>query len=92
MKIYGVVDVQIQVFLISALVGSGKLHALATLPSEKSLLPRKPSEPIWTMWRKRHFLPYRASNSDLWAVQPVASPFIDCVIPAPSQVRAFIFV
>jgi hypothetical protein len=41
MKMYGGMDVQVHVFLTSALVVSGQLHAPAALPPEK-----KPPVPI----------------------------------------------
>jgi hypothetical protein len=68
---------------------SGQLHACAAIPPGK--------EPLCADWiggwlgtrtyldyvdgRKSH--PYRNSNSDPRAVQPVASLYADCSIPAP---------
>jgi hypothetical protein len=36
-----------------------------------------------TVWRRENSLPYWESNSDPSIVQPVASRYTDCVIPAP---------
>jgi hypothetical protein len=44
-------------------------------------------EPVWTKWRIEHFWPYRDSNSDPSVVQPVASRYTDCTIPAPCAVQ-----
>jgi hypothetical protein len=41
-----------------------------------------PSEPIWTMWRRENSWLYRDSNSDSSVVDPVASRYNDCSIPA----------
>jgi hypothetical protein len=41
------------------------------------------SRTVWTTWRRENSWPYRDSNSDLSAVQPVASRYTDCTIPAP---------
>jgi hypothetical protein len=34
-------------------------------------------EPVWTVWRREIFLPYRDSNSDPSVVQSVASRYTD---------------
>jgi hypothetical protein len=39
-------------------------------------------EPVWTTWRSENSWPYRDSNPDLSVVQPVASRYTDCTIPA----------
>jgi hypothetical protein len=76
------------VFLTSALVGSGQLHAPAALPpTERS---------AGTYWirgwldlragpnnvEKRAFMLYRGSNFDPPVGQPVASRCTDCAAPA----------
>jgi hypothetical protein len=40
-------------------------------------------EPVWTTGRRENSWPYRDSNSDPSVVQPVASLYTDCAIPAP---------
>jgi hypothetical protein len=39
-------------------------------------------EPVWTTWRSENSCPYWDSNSDPLVVQPVASRYTDCAIPA----------
>jgi hypothetical protein len=39
-------------------------------------------EPIWTTWRKENSRPYRDSNTELSAVQPVASRYTGCATAA----------
>jgi hypothetical protein len=71
---------------------SGQLHATAALPPGKE--PLVPivyevgwtSEPVWKIWRRENYCPYRDSNSDPSVVQPVASRYTDYVIPAPSVI------
>jgi hypothetical protein len=41
-----------------------------------------PQEPVWTTWRSENSYTHRDSNLDLLVVQPVASRYTDCVIPA----------
>jgi hypothetical protein len=36
-------------------------------------------------WRVEKSFPYRDSNSDPLTVQPIASGYIDCDIPAPGR-------
>jgi hypothetical protein len=38
---------------------------------------------LWTTWRRENSRSYRDSNSDPSVVQPVASRYTDCAIPAP---------
>jgi hypothetical protein len=63
---------------------SGQLVTQATLPREKELpIPIGEeagcvTEPKWTTWRREKSRPYRDSNSDHTAVQPVASRYADC--------------
>jgi hypothetical protein len=72
---------------------SGQLHASAALLQAKEFpLPIGQEagwapEPVWTMWRKEKSCPYRDSKSDTSAVQPVASRYTDCTIPAPVVYR-----
>jgi hypothetical protein len=42
---------------------------------------------ILTTWRAEKSCPYRDSNSDPSAVQPVVSRYIDCNIPACSRLK-----
>jgi hypothetical protein len=84
MKAYGVVDVQIHIFLTSALLG-GEWMSFTARP----LYPRG-KNPL-THWiggwvglraglddlEKRKFLPHRDSNSDPSVAQPVASRYPD---------------
>jgi hypothetical protein len=67
---------------------SGQLHTPAALPPGKE--PPVPireeigwaPEPVWTTWRRENSWPYWDSSSDPSVVQPVASRYTDCVIPA----------
>jgi hypothetical protein len=47
-------------------------------------------EPVWMTWSGENPYPYRDSNSDPSAVQPVVSRYSDYVIPA-QQVEAMNF-
>jgi hypothetical protein len=64
------------------------LHAPAALPPENELqVPigqeaEWAPERVWTTWRREKSYPYRDSNSDTSAVQPVASRYTECDIPA----------
>jgi hypothetical protein len=80
MKAYGVVDVQIHIFLISALV-SGEWSASRPgrftpgVPTEQKAVLAP--EPVWTTWRIENSWPYRDSNYDLLVVQPVTIRYTD---------------
>jgi hypothetical protein len=39
-------------------------------------------EPVWTIWRSDNFCPYQDLNSEPLVVQPTASRYTDCTIPA----------
>jgi hypothetical protein len=65
---------------------SGQLHTLASLPpvpiqQDVGWAP----EPEGTMWKGEKSCPYQDWNSDPSAVQPVASCYTDCAIPAPTR-------
>jgi hypothetical protein len=89
MKVYGEADVQINIFLISALVGgdrSAPRHGCFT-PQRKSLrypLDRRPGgapESVWATWKREKSRPYWDSDSELSPIQPVASRYTYCAIP-----------
>jgi hypothetical protein len=42
-------------------------------------------EPVWTTWRKENSWTYRNSNSEPSVVQPAASRYTVCAIPAAKQ-------
>jgi hypothetical protein len=42
-------------------------------------------EPVWTRWTGQNSCPYRDSNYDSSAIQPVASCYTDCAILGPKQ-------
>jgi hypothetical protein len=70
---------------------SSQLHALGALPpgrkSPQYPLDRRLGGPQNRSGIRggEKFCPYRDSNSDLSAVQPVASRYTDCSIPAPIE-------
>jgi hypothetical protein len=63
-----------------------------TLPSTLPLGKRSPVSigwetrwapyPVWKIWRRENSWPYRDSNSVPSLIQPVASRYTDCAIPA----------
>jgi hypothetical protein len=91
MEAYGGVDVQIHVFLTSALVDEWS-----------TLRPRRFT--LGTPWigggvgpttclddmERENSCPYRDSNSDASVVQPVASHYADCAIPALDVTKSYI--
>jgi hypothetical protein len=85
MEEYGGVDVYTRSILSwprHKLEVSGQLHAPAALSPGKE--PPVPIGPQSRSGRRREkFLPYRDSNSNPSVVQPVASRYTDCAIPAP---------
>jgi hypothetical protein len=69
---------------------SCQLHALAVLPPGKDpgthwiggwVDPRAGLDNV----RRENFCPHRDSNSDASVVQPVASPYTERAIPAPTE-------
>jgi hypothetical protein len=78
MKAYGGVELEV----------SGQLYAPAASPpgEEPPVLIGQDigwtSKLVWTTWRRENSWHYRDSNSDTSVVQPVASRYIDCAIPA----------
>jgi hypothetical protein len=90
MKTDGGVDVQIHVFLTSAIVG-GEWSASSTgrfTPRGKNphgshwIEGWAGPEPVWTTWRSEDSYHHRGLKSDPLVVQPVASRYTDCAIPA----------
>jgi hypothetical protein len=90
MNTYGGVDIYIHVFLTSPLLGSewsasrpGRFAPRGEVSSihwiEGWVGPRTDLDGV----ERRKSYPYRDSNSDPSAVQPVASRYTDCAIPAP---------
>jgi hypothetical protein len=70
---------------------SGRLHVPAALSPRE-----EPSgthwkggwldpDPVWTTWGGENSWPYWDSNSDFSVVQPVASRYTGCAIPAPKK-------
>jgi hypothetical protein len=53
-------------------------------------LDRRAPEPVWTTLRRENSWPYRDSNCDPLVVQPVASRYTDCAIPALSGLQYMI--
>jgi hypothetical protein len=89
MRAYGGVDVSIHIFLTSALLG-GEWSASRPgrfIPGKELPVPIVQEVgwtpgPVWTTWRSNNSWPYRDSNLNLSVVQPVASRYTDCAIPA----------
>jgi hypothetical protein len=92
MKMYGGVDVQIHVFLTSALV----CERLASCPGRFIPKERAPpviywiggwvaTELVWTTSRGEKSCPYQDRNSDPSTVKPVASQYTDWAIPPPNN-------
>jgi hypothetical protein len=91
MKIYKRVDVQIHKFLISALDEWSASPPGRFTPENRALdahwIGRWDHGPVWTTKRGEKSCPYQNLNSKLPAVQPVASRFTDCSIPAPEKMN-----
>jgi hypothetical protein len=74
---------------------SSQLHVPADLPpGEEPPVPIGQEagwdpEPVWTLRRREKVCPYRDSNSDTSAVQPVASHYFDWAIPNQSQSQIY---
>jgi hypothetical protein len=91
MKTYGAVNVQIHIFLTSALVGGewsalrrGRFIADKRLPGTHWLGSWvDPRTGLDDVERKEKSCSYWDSNSDPTAAQPAASCNTDCAIPAP---------
>jgi hypothetical protein len=87
MKMYGGADILIHTFLVSALSGSGQLHAPVALPPrERVPLNRMlggPQEPVCTTWSGEKCCSHWDLNPDSSAVHPVAGS----VVPALTQGR-----
>jgi hypothetical protein len=91
---YGGVDVYIHVFLKSAQVGD---EWPAYLPAAVPPVPvgyeaRWTPELVWMACRGENSWPYQDSNSDYLAVQPVASRYTDCAIPAPTTLSIAVII
>jgi hypothetical protein len=85
---YGEVDVQIQVFLTSALVGGEWLDSRIGrfTPGVKASLTYWIGGSVdlrtgLIKWKEEKYCPYPDSNSEPSAFQPVASRYTDCAIP-----------
>jgi hypothetical protein len=96
MKVYGGVDIYFHVILTSALVGG---EWLASRPGRFTAGERTPGTHWIGGWvdpragldevEKRKFL---YSNSEPSIVQPVASRYTDCAIPAPNIKQCIIII
>jgi hypothetical protein len=91
-----VVELQIDVFLISAIVDGVKLHVPVALSPEKE--PLGPTvceddltqELILATWRRENTCSYRDSNFDPSPVQSVASRCTSCAIAARNSIMFLI--
>jgi hypothetical protein len=85
MKAYGEVDVQIHVFLISALVGGVRSPSRpgCFIPGERALGTHRIGRWVDPRAGLDDVEKRKSSNSDPSVVQPVASRYTDCAIPVP---------
>jgi hypothetical protein len=72
---------------------SDQLHASSALSPGKEPLDKRldgPSEPVWTIWRSEHFLPYLGLELRPLVVQPGNISYTYCTVqPRRFQISAF---
>jgi hypothetical protein len=91
MKAYGEVDIQIHIFLTSALDGAEWLASRPGLFTSRHPFDRRLDGPQNRRGQRgENSWLYRDSKSDPWVVQPVASRYTDYAIPASQIIKLLI--